>query len=357
MLATPSLQKKKILLVDKDDKKHNDRTWCFWENNPGFFEEIVCKKWDKLLFKSDDFTHEFDINPYQYKMIRGIDFYNYCMQKISASNNVKFIKGDISNVNTNVNNASITVDSIEFTADYVFNSIPAPVIKQKNKFYLLQHFKGCVIQTPNKAFNSNVATLMDFTTSQHNGTTFFYVMPLADNTALVEYTVFSKEVLADAEYSSALKNYIEATLLIKDYTIVETEFGVIPMSNQNFKTNDGRVINIGAAAGKIKPSSGYAFMFIQKHCNALVQSLSVNNHPYLKNTYSKKYLYYDSVMLDVLSNNNNGSKIFSAIFRQNNIQSILRFLDNESSLREELKLIKGLNNWQFFKAGIKQLFA
>ncbi|MDA9638819.1 lycopene cyclase, partial [bacterium] len=31
ILQTPSLQNKSILVIDKDQKKNNDRTWCFWE--------------------------------------------------------------------------------------------------------------------------------------------------------------------------------------------------------------------------------------------------------------------------------------------------------------------------------------
>ena len=41
ILQTPSLQNKSILVIDKDQKKSNDRTWCFWEKNPGPFESIV----------------------------------------------------------------------------------------------------------------------------------------------------------------------------------------------------------------------------------------------------------------------------------------------------------------------------
>ena len=36
---------KKILIIDKDLKNSNDRTWCFWEEKESEFESIVFKKW------------------------------------------------------------------------------------------------------------------------------------------------------------------------------------------------------------------------------------------------------------------------------------------------------------------------
>ncbi|WOC40926.1 hypothetical protein [Polaribacter sp. HL-MS24] len=34
LLNTPSLQNTSILVIDQDQKQHNDRTWCFWEKQP-----------------------------------------------------------------------------------------------------------------------------------------------------------------------------------------------------------------------------------------------------------------------------------------------------------------------------------
>ena len=39
MINSKKFIKKKILLVDKEGKTKNDRTWCFWEKQNGFFEE------------------------------------------------------------------------------------------------------------------------------------------------------------------------------------------------------------------------------------------------------------------------------------------------------------------------------
>ena len=75
MIRSRKFSDKKILLIDKERKTKNDRTWCFWEKENGFFEEVVYRKWDAISFFSKEYSSLMNIAPYQYKMIRGIDFY------------------------------------------------------------------------------------------------------------------------------------------------------------------------------------------------------------------------------------------------------------------------------------------
>ena len=39
MIRSGKFTDKKILLIDKEQKNKNDRTWCFWETQNGFFED------------------------------------------------------------------------------------------------------------------------------------------------------------------------------------------------------------------------------------------------------------------------------------------------------------------------------
>ncbi|MFZ1263071.1 MAG: hypothetical protein WAT34_06125, partial [Chitinophagaceae bacterium] len=82
MIRNGGFKDKKILLIDKEPKTKNERTWCFWEKESGFFEEVVYRKWDTVSFLSNEFYAAMNIVPYRYKMIRGIDFYNYCFEEI-----------------------------------------------------------------------------------------------------------------------------------------------------------------------------------------------------------------------------------------------------------------------------------
>ncbi|MEJ7680092.1 MAG: lycopene cyclase family protein [Segetibacter sp.] len=310
---------KNILVVDKAPKNQNDHTWCFWEQEPGLFEPAVHHQWQQVYFYSSHYSSLIDLTPYHYKMIRSIDFYNYVMQEAEKHPNITFQYGNIEAAGNEGNKGLVIVDGERYTADYVFNSIlfAKPAVPA-DKYYLLQHFKGFMIETKEPVFNPSEATLMDFRVSQHQGTTFVYVLPVSQNRALVEYTLFTKELLPENEYTSALHNYISSFLKIDDYIVTEQEFGIIPMTNIDFVKQIGKVINIGTAGGQTKGSSGYTFQFIQKHTEKLVSDLLKYGHP--KNDESfmeKRFKIYDSTLLNILSNNKlPGDKIFANLFEK-----------------------------------------
>lgn len=350
---------KNILVVDKAAKNQNDHTWCFWETQPGLFEPIVHRQWKRVHFYSNDYSSLIDLAPYSYKMIRSIDFYKYVLEEASKHPNVTFKYGDVQAAGNEGDKGLVIIDGERYTADYVFNSIlfNKPTVPS-GKYYLLQHFKGFTIETKEPVFDSSKATLMDFRVSQNRGTTFVYVLPVSENRALVEYTLFSKELLSESEYVSSLKEYISGYLNIHEYDVVDREFGAIPMTNVNFVKQLGKVINIGTAGGQTKASSGYTFQFIQKHAEKLVSEILKYGFP--KNEESlveKRFKVYDSTLLNILSNNTlPGDKIFTDLFKKNPIDRVFRFLDNETTLEDEINVMGTMPQSIFVKAALREIF-
>lgn len=124
---------------------------------------------------------------------------------------------------------------------------------------LQQHFLGWKIRTDHPVFDKDKATYMDFSIQQKGNTRFMYVLPFSDNEALIEYTLFSKDLLQENEYKDALSTYISEDLKIKEFEIVDTEYGSIPMTCYPFSKNNSRhIYHIGTAGGWAKPSTGYA---------------------------------------------------------------------------------------------------
>ena len=78
----PFFINKSILLIEKEHKNSNDRTWCFWESNEGDLQQIIHKTWNQSFFASKDFRLEFNLNPYQYKMIIILDFYQFMHKRL-----------------------------------------------------------------------------------------------------------------------------------------------------------------------------------------------------------------------------------------------------------------------------------
>ena len=357
MIKSGKFNDKKILLIDKEPKTKNDRTWCFWEKQEGFFEQIVYKKWGKLSFLSNEFSNTMDISPYQYKMIRGIDFYNFCFEEIKQHNNIEVFYGQ-ARIEQKENGSSLYINDqqIEVVNATMFNSFADNSLKTNKEISLLQHFKGWMIETTSKVFSPNEATFMDFRVDQSRGTTFAYVLPFSETKAMVEYTLFTENILADDEYENELKNYIDVFLSIKDYKITEKEFGTIPMTTRSFDFYKNSIYNIGTVGGQTKTSSGYTFQFIQKQSGLILQSLINNRSLKEVDPTSKRFFFYDKVLLNVLQNKRvTGKEIFTTMFKKNKPQQVLKFLDNESSLSEELKIISTLPTLPFIKAALDQL--
>ena len=356
MLRSGKFSGQRILLIDREPKTKNDRTWCFWEKETGFFEEIVYQRWPHISFLSDEYSAGLAISPYEYKMIRGIDLYNYCYKEIDKHENVELLYTSIDNWSWQANQ-QLTIrsgnETLELEAAMVFNSIYVPN-GAKDPIRLLQHFKGWMIETEEPFFDRNKAIMMDFRVHQDHGTSFAYVLPVNEKQALVEYTLFTKELLAQQTYEEELKDYIGRILKIKQYRVIENEFGIIPMTSEKFRFRD-KAYNIGTAGGQTKGSSGYTFQFIQKNADQIVEKLlSGASLDSLKGV-PARFRFYDNVLLHILYHETlPGKKIFSTLFKKNAASQVLKFLDNESTLMEELKIISTLPTMPFLKAAIRE---
>ena len=358
MVLSGDFKDQSILLIDQEDKSRNDRTWCFWEKSDGFFENIIHHSWSRAWFHDHGFSKLLDLSPYRYKMIRGIDFYSYCKEILSRQDNVSFLKSRIDGMGRSGEGPYLSAGGLKITSRFIFNSlIPEKHVVIPPFHDLLQHFKGWIIETPEPAFDAGVATLMDFRPSQKHGATFVYVMPLTDRRALVEYTLFSKSLLQDEEYEDGLRHYISDTLGIGSYAILEKESGVIPMTDQPFKKAEAGIVNIGTAGGNTKASTGYTFQFIQKQTAAIVHSLAKSGDPLkIPERSAKRFKWFDSVLLNVLAHHRmEGHDVFRILFKKNDPSSILRFLDNDSSVSTEVRLLNTLPIWPFLKAGVQEI--
>lgn len=363
MMQEDFFRDKRILVLDHSPKNSNDRTWCFWEKGSGLFEPIVHHRWPTLQFYSDSFSRELNIEPYQYKMIRGIDLYDHVRRMSAQHANIEWRNETVKLVESGSDHARVVTDQHEYHSGYVFNSIPfrdvqaPPSGGSTNGYYLIQHFKGWLIETTGHRFDPGKATFMDFRVSQENGVAFFYVLPVSTRQALVEYTLFTEQLLAEEMYDAALREYISSYLQLADYSVLHTEFGVIPMTNLRFPLQQGRVVFTGIAGGQAKGSSGYAFRFIQKRTAAIVDSLVRKNSVDLRETVAdKKFRLYDSVLLHVLHHRKMpGSEVFARIFRHNPPQRVLRFLDNETNLWEDLQIMRSVPTGIFLPAALQEL--
>jgi lycopene beta-cyclase len=355
ILEEPALKDKQVLILDKHVKNSNDRTWCFWQKEFSPFDKILHASWDELYFHSPVFSKVLEIQPYRYKMLRSRDFYEFCLGKIKESKNFSFVQDDIKEM---MADGTVICQGQTFKGKYIFNSAFVSIPKTTGKHHLLQHFTGWFVKSPEAIFDPQRPVLMDFRIDQKGDCRFMYVLPKNEHQALVEYTIFSDSLLEEAEYKAALETYCREVLKLDSYEIEETEYGVIPMTNEPIpKTQSGHVINIGTAGGHTKASTGYTFAFIQKKCRKIAANLADNKLP-LDGLDSKfdKYLLYDSIFLRVLSEKNFPAwRVFSELFEKLPPKTVFDFLDENTSLLTDIRVMNSTHIPTFLKAALKEV--
>lgn len=344
-LGQAGLHDRQVLLIEQEAKQRNDRTWCFWEIGAGPFEPVVARSWERLWFHGPRVSDRIAIAPYRYKMIQGGDFYRFVHDWLAAQPWVHRLQGRVERIDPAPEGVCVQVDGTQYRGRWAFNSIYVPQSPPPGHTYWLQHFKGWVITTPRPVFDAGAATFMDFRVAQGNDVRFVYVLPYDAHTALVEYTFFSPALVPQAMYDAGLKAYISGHLGLTSYAIEHVEYGVIPMTDMRFvRRPSPHVMNIGTAGGMTKASTGYTFQRIQRQSARIAASLRASGQPFYPEPPLSRHALMDSVLLNVLdSGRERGRVFFEQLFTRNSPQRVLRFLDEDTTLLEDLALMATVN--------------
>jgi lycopene beta-cyclase len=332
-----------ITLIDQQRKNTNDRTWCFWTTQPHKYQSQLTHSWSKIRVASSTKDLVLDIAPYTYCMIRSQDWYKSQWDLLNESPNISMLLDTVESINPQ--SGIVQTSNQQLRGDLIFSSIiNKQDVELDNRHTLLQqHFVGWWIETEEDSFDPEIATFMDFRTEQHNQTRFVYVLPISKTRALIEYTVFSAALLQGEEYEEALDNYIRDVLKITKFAIVETEKGAIPMTDLPFTPlRDNHLIKIGTAGGFVKPSAGFAFTRTQKAVG-IISDLITRGKELLPRLYRTPFRYrlYDSVVLKALATGKlKGEQFFTQLFEHAPAGLVLRFLDENTSIQEDIAIMK-----------------
>ena len=358
MIQSGLFSEHKILLIDANSKKTNDRTWSFWEKNSGDFDDIFIQKYESATFKSNRYSRKLDLQPYTYKTVRGIDFYKKVFDLINKQPNIEFLEAKISTFSESKEGVEVQTSAGNFQAEKLFNSLYNPnLVDSQTKFPLVQqHFIGWFIKSKEAVFTPETATFMDFSIYQRETTRFMYVLPTSTTEALLEYTLFSPDLLKKEEYETGILAYIK-DLGVEEYEIIEKEYGNIPMTCYPFwKHNTQNVLNIGSAGGWTKASTGYTFKNTTKKSKQVIHFLQ-NHSDFRKFHKTDKFWFYDLLLIDILFHKNQlGSTIFASMFKTAKASLIFKFLDEETSFWEDLKVIWQCPKMPFLHALWKRIF-
>ncbi|MBO0929485.1 lycopene cyclase family protein [Fibrella aquatilis] len=332
------------------------RSWCFWATDNHPLQHLVTKSWTDIEFQSPDFGQTQAVAPYSYHYIAGDTFFRYFEDVFLLQNsNIQVVTTNVCSLTNTSGQFAITTTAGVFRASQVYSSRhetpPNP-----GYWNLSQHFRGWFIRTDRPVFQEQVATLMDFRVPQQDAVQFAYVLPFSPTQALVELTAFSSATAyAPARYDAMLTSYLAQRYPGVAVTVEATEQGQIPMTDHSF-TRFGRAgeLLLGTAAGMVKPTTGYAFRRIGRDCAQLAHAFSTGNPAHWPTT-TGRFRFYDRLLLGILTEQPEmGVDIFTHLYRHTSFTNILRFLDEDSSLFDEARLISRLPYTPFLTQLIRQ---
>ena len=353
-LLNSPLRDRSILIVDRDDKQRNDRTWSYWSDRSTLFDDLACRTWDRVQLAGLNGERLVNLRRYRYRTIRGCDFYEHARRELAQRPNVTWLRGKVDAIEDGAEAARVIINRQSVTGCWAFDSIPhrinAPADDRYHEMKL--HFKGWEIETPQSVFDPTAPTFLDFRTPQNGAIRFFYVLPFDERHALVEYTLFSAMPLLPREYEQAIQTYLRDVLKTGEYRITRQEGGVIPITDRPCLRRLGwRVMSIGMCGGRLKPTTGFAFTRVQSDSAAIVQSLLKHDQPFDVPEDSARYRLYDSMLLDIMEREPERIRsIFAALFKHNSIEHVLSFLDEQASLVQNIHMFATLPPLPFLQA-------
>ncbi len=352
ILTDPYFENQSVLIIDKETKSINDKTWCFWECGEGKWDRIISQEWTLGAFYSVSNRQLLQLQPYRYKMLESLKFYEYAKKELSQCDRMDWIHEEVMEIEEG-EIKKVKVSQNQYLGREVFDSrYDFSFLEIKDKYAkILQHFKGWEIETAESQFDPREFIMMDFRVKWPESTSFIYVLPFSNNRALIECTFFSPQLVQDEVYDSMLRSYMSNILKIKEYRISRTEKGVIPMTDFPFQqSHRPGITKIGTAGAWVKPSSGYSFKNCEKMSRKLIENIK-NGNSRNQGLLKWRYRKYDSILLDILQSKNHlGEKIFTELYTRNPIQRIFRFLDEESNWVEDLRLISSLSAGPFLQS-------
>lgn len=350
---------KRILILEPSNKNMNDRTWCFWEQGVGEWEWAVSKEWTEADFVNNEFQKQCLSGGMKYKMIESKIFYETIISDLLKQDEIVWKKEKVESFSETNDGVEVVTTEARYQGAILFNSIFDLNTLKGNKRHplLLQHFKGWFVKTKVPFFKRETATFMDFSVPQLGNTRFMYVLPFSDTEALVEYTLFSSEVLNENEYFSAIEDYLAAKGIL-EYEILRTESGVIPMTSFPFwKNNSRKILNIGTAGGWTKASTGYTFKKSSELAKKLIVALKNGNSNLQMFYQPNRFSFYDSLFVAVLFRRNElGYSLFSGMFSKVKPKLVFDFLDEKTTLFQDLKVINACPKLPFLRAFVNYVF-
>jgi lycopene beta-cyclase len=341
----------RVLIVDDPHHRPMATCWAWWSAAPGLLDAAVSRSFTRVRVHAAGASRVLSLGGYRYRVVQRAALRRTVLPML-AECRFELAPGHIELVRDAGDHAEVVVDGEVIRAGWVFDSVGAGTHHRDVNARLA--FTGYEVHTGRPMFDPNTPVLLDFRTPQAAGARFAYVLPLNAHRAIVDLTEFVPRRVRppdDLQRREALDRYLCEVIGSTDHQILRTEAAVIGLRPTPEPRRSGRVVTIGARAGLIKASTGYAYQRIQRDSAAMARSLVRHGHPNDVPRSRLRHRLMDALLLDVLNWEPAQLEIsFADLFAAIPAERILRFLDEDTHLYEELALTRAMPARPYLRA-------
>ena len=314
-----------------------DHIWGFWGGDDmQVAGDIARASWTRWAIVTAEGRVDLESQARPYRALQRSDWTRYCRQAATTAG-VTVIEGDAPDSSSPAQ---------------LFDSRPPRVPENS----MLQHFIGFEVRAAKPVFEPDTVILMDFRVDQSQGMHFIYLLPFSETEALVESTLFSPRTLDETFYEDTIKGYLKQHLGLTAFEILRRERGVIPLAT--LPPRDPNIPGLGGNGGAIRPSSGYAFIFIQKQISDAIETAHATGRLAVESPHQRVDLWMDAVLLSVLRHwPETAPNLFLRMGRALSGDEFARFLSGEAGWGLRLKVVMAMPKWPFIRAVLRLVFS
>jgi len=343
----------RITIIDPRHTYEDDRTWCFWDTMDHPFREAISHRWHQWRIATTRTSTTVGSRRYPYCRLPGAAFYQRALAILDQADNVSLARGyQVESVSREGKRIRVITDGGPLSVDLAFDGRPPGPddwATGRHPFFW-QTFTGWRIRRSTSAWSTETVDLMDFRDRPApDAIGFLYTLPLSADEALVESTAFVAATNGtEPDHTGHLRRALEQQLGVDGYEVLASESGRIPMTSAPppRPTQDG-IIPIGTRAGAPRPSSGYAFLPIQRHSQRLARALAIGRQPTAA-VRRPIIRWLDGVFLRRLARNPAAApELFHRLFEGTEPDRLVRFLTEGGGVADHLATMRSLPTTSF----------
>ena len=334
----------RVAIVEKREQYVADRTWSYWASQSAELKHLARAEWKQVAINGDGKNLCIDCADVPYQAIDAGAFYDAAVAEIVGNPNILFYRGDEVKAVCKVNGLwEVGLSRGTLSGRQVVDT--RPVLDAGCAVPLMwQSFSGVEVECAEDIFDDGVATLMDFIQGSEGQVNFLYVLPYSRRRALIEVTVFGRELRSAGDLASILAEQVRKVTRSAAAKIIYREHYAIPMGLPELeRSKDESYVRAGIEAGGARPATGYVFQRIQRWAGEASERVRggqpVRGHrvdPWVMRKMDRIFLRV------LLRNPERGPELFVRLFAMRDPRSVIRFMHDEATILDYLKIMCAL---------------